>query len=436
MKFLSLWQKVRKNSFVTSYVQPGMLTHDLDEQERYERDPLISPRVSVGVLVGMHDTARRVVHDAAAIRTPAMVLIAGKDYVVKARSQRLFFERLSSPVKEIRTYDGMFHGIWHERDREWPIAHAREFLLRAFERPVEDAVPASNEAQYQRLAKRPAASSTSGAYWGVQRAFLKLGGNFSAGIGVGWRYGFDSGDSLDYVYRNRPEGFSPLGRLIDRIYLNSPGWRGIRQRKIHLETILQKAVAAVRREGQPLHIFDPAAGAGRYVLETVSALRDPAVRVTLRDWSQSNVDAASDLAARLQIPGVTVARGDAFHRDSLASLQPRPGIVLVSGLYELFADNARVRESLLGIADALGDDGYLIFTNQPWHPQLEMIARVLDNRDGQPWVMRCRSQAEMDALVRVAGFEKQDMLVDEDGIFTVSLARRTAANVSRRRAAC
>jgi hypothetical protein len=86
---------------------------------------------------------------------------------------------------------------------------------------------------------------------------------------------------------------------------------------------------------------------------------------------------------------------------------------------------------LLGLADALGDSGYLIYTNQPWHPQLEMIARVLDNREGQPWVMRCRSQAEMDALVARAGFEKLETRMDADGIFTVSLARRRPATRDR-----
>ena len=52
-----------------------------------------------------------------------------------------------------------------------------------------------------------------------------------------------------------------------------------------------------------------------------------------------------------------------------------------------------------------------------------MIARVLDNRDGQPWIMRRRTQAELDELVRAAGFEKVDMEIDRFGIFTVSLAR-------------
>jgi len=71
--------------------------------------------------------------------------------------------------------------------------------------------------------------------------------------------------------------------------------------------------------------------------------------------------------------------------------------------------------------------GYLIYTGQPWHPQVEMIARVLSNRDGAPWIMRRRSQAEMDELVRAAGFEKLSMEVDPWGIFTVSVARRAAS---------
>jgi hypothetical protein len=53
-----------------------------------------------------------------------------------------------------------------------------------------------------------------------------------------------------------------------------------------------------------------------------------------------------------------------------------------------------------------------------------MIARVLPNRDGKPWVMRCRSQAEMDALVAQAGFRKLAQRIDEDGIFSVSLAQK------------
>ena len=80
------------------------------------------------------------------------------------------------------------------------------------------------------------------------------------------------------------------------------------------------------------------------------------------------------------------------------------------------------------MARAVEAGGYLIYTGQPWHPQLEMIARALtSHRQGEAWVMRRRTQAEIDQLVREAGFEKVGQRIDEWGIFTVSIARRTAA---------
>ena len=86
-----------------------------------------------------------------------------------------------------------------------------------------------------------------------------------------------------------------------------------------------------------------------------------------------------------------------------------------------------MRASLAGLAEAVVPDGYLIYTGQPWHPQIEFIARVLtSHRDGRPWVMRRRTQQEMDQLVAEAGFEKIAQETDPWGIFTVSLARRRA----------
>ncbi|EXI73771.1 MAG: putative lysophospholipase [Candidatus Accumulibacter sp. SK-11] len=97
----------------------------------------------------------------------------------------------------------------------------------------------------------------------------------------------------------------------------------------------------------------------------------------------------------------------------------------VSGLYELFSDNELVASSLRGLAQAIDRGGYLIYTGQPWHPQLELIARTLTSHRGhKPWIMRRRTQAEIDELVRVAGFRKLTQWIDEQGMFSVSLARR------------
>src|SRR4029453_1057117 len=85
----------------------------------------------------------------------------------------------------------------------------------------------------------------------VARAGLKFAGRLSRGIELGWRCGFDSGLSLDYVYKNEPHGWSGLGRLIDKSYLNSIGWRGIRERKANLDKILRDLILKVPRENLP-----------------------------------------------------------------------------------------------------------------------------------------------------------------------------------------
>ena len=145
----------------------------------------------------------------------------------------------------------------------------------------------------------------------------------------------------------------------------------------------------------------------------------------LRDFTPANVEQGRRIAAEMGLANrVRFEQGDAFDEESLAAIAPAPAITIVSGLYELFGDNDMVQRSLRGISRAMRDGGFLIYTGQPWHPQLEMIARVLTNRDGKPWIMRRRTQEEMDDLGRAAGFRKLDMEIDRWGIFTVALAER------------
>ena len=193
-----------------------------------------------------------------------------------------------------------------------------------------------------------------------------------------------------------------------------------------MEKLLQEAIARIQAEGQPVRLVDIAAGPGRYILETLKSLgRRRSLGLAPRQrGSQSR--AGRKIAEELGLKNVTFQLGDAFDADSLAAIQPPPNLAVVSGLYELFPENELVRRSLRGLARAVQPGGYLVYTGQPWHPQVEMIARVLINREGQPWIMRRRTQGEMDDLVREAGFKKIAQEIDPWGIFTVSLARRAA----------
>jgi hypothetical protein len=87
-----------------------------------------------------------------------------------------------------------------------------------------------------------------------------------------------------------------------------------------------------------------------------------------------------------------------------------------------------IHRSLRAIHGVLKPGGYLIVTNQPWHPQLELIARVLPNREGRPWVMRPRAHAELVGLLAECGFRAERSCSDDAGIFSVTVARRETAS--------
>ena len=184
----------------------------------------------------------------------------------------------------------------------------------------------------------------------------------------------------------------------------------------------------VAASGSLVRVMDIAAGHGRYVLDAALGSPVQPASILLRDYSRINVEQGQTLIKQKGLTAIArFEEGDAFAREDLARVTPRPNVGVVSGLYELFPDNEPVIRSLAGLSEAIPDGGYLVYTGQPWHPQLEMIARTLtSHRQNQAWVMRRRTQAEMDQLVERAGFRKLTQRVDEWGIFTVSLAQRVA----------
>jgi len=425
--------KFKPKAYVNSYVKGRLLSHDPAKIESYNSDPLITRRIAVNLLVDLHDAGRKLADDAAAITAPTLVLASGADWVVDQAIQRRFFERLGSAVKEMHVYPGFFHDTFNERDNHLPLNDARRFILERFAQPLHE--PSLLEAdrnsatqrEYERLANPLPAFSRQRFGYGLSRFFLKtVGSRLSQGVKLGVATGFDSGGTLDYVYRNRAEGLTGLGRWIDRQYLNAIGWGGIRLRKLHLEKLLRRAMSELQAIGQPVRIVDIAAGCGRYVLDAAGEQTAIPATGVLRDFSTANVAAGQRLIAEKGLQDrFRFERGDAFDPASLAALPRDATVGVVSGLYELFPENPPVRASLAGLAEAVAPGGYLLYTGQPWHPQIEFIARVLSShRNGQPWVMRRRSQQEMDQLVAAAGFEKLAQESDPWGIFTVSLARR------------
>ncbi len=431
---LQLMQSIKGNFFVNSYVKAKFLTHDPERIKSYETDPLISRAISSNILLDLYKTSERIVEDAAAITLPTQLLISGSDFVVHHKPQHTFYERLGSPIKERHILKGFYHDTLGELNRSVAVDKARDFITRLFaESPSAPDLTNADKTGFTRyeadqLATPLSVFSVKGLYWAMTRLGLKVGGLVSEGIKLGHKTGFDSGSTLDYVYKNTPTGLTPIGEAIDKAYINSIGWRGIRQRKINIEELVQTASQMLVDQGKPVNIMDIAAGHGRYILEAIANNEQQPDSILLRDYSDLNVEQGSALIKEKGLEDIAkFIKADAFDPDSFLNTEPRPTLGVVSGLYELFPDNALIKKSLAGMANAIEANGYLIYTGQPWHPQLEMIARALtSHRQGEAWIMRRRTQAEMDQLVKEAGFTKIDQRIDEYGIFTVSLAKSNA----------
>jgi hypothetical protein len=229
--------KLRGNFFVNSYVKAKFLTHDPARIASFNADPLITRPISVNVLLGLYDVADRIVADAQAIVVPTQLLVSGADWVVHHGPQHAFFDRLERRSRSATSSRVLSRHTGRARPREGrcaralvPAAHVREAT-----RAAGPARRRSGRVHPRRIGHASHLAAR------VVAARVVLGRHACGhaddqsrcrrGCGLGHATGFDSGSTLDYVYRNQPTGVTPLGRLIDRNYLASIGWRGIRQRK-------------------------------------------------------------------------------------------------------------------------------------------------------------------------------------------------------------
>ncbi|MFP4222779.1 MAG: alpha/beta fold hydrolase [Phycisphaeraceae bacterium] len=407
------------------------LTRDPVEVRRYQQDKLIKRRTPVQFRMELDRAARRMIDDAGAIYCPTLMLTGAADRLMRRGPQDRFFQAVSSPRKKSQRRQGARHDLLHDHGRDQVTQQISEFIQQQYAEPLNGKALLEADRsgytfeEYRRLRQPlPLISPRRWTYAG-QKAALQSLRLVSRGVRVGWKEGFDSGRWSDYLYNDRSSGLSTLGRALDRMHLESSAWRGMRDQGVRLQKMVLQTALNLNSVNSPVRIVDIASGYGRYVLQAMVEIdADVAACALLRDIDIPALKTAGALAKQMNLSNVAVAEGDAFDEESLAKIQPAPTLMVAANLYELVAENEPVLRSLRGMRRAMTEGGYLIYTNQPGnHERVAKMARIWVNRERQPLVMRRRTQVEMDALVREAGFEKVDMQIDSEGRFSVSLAR-------------
>ena len=421
-QLVTLLTKIKKDAKVMSYVKAKVLTHDVEEQNKYNNDKLINKEINAKLLIDLANMGKRLVEDSMAIELPTIIFSAEKDYVVKNSAQKKFFLNLSSKKREFIELENFYHGIIFEKERQKVYKMLDDFIQDVFKNQNTklDVSPREfSRKEYERIALEEYPLSEK-IFYSIQKFSMRTFGFLSKGMSLGLKYGFDSGISLDYIYKNQADGKLLLGKFIDRFYLNQIGWAGVRERKKNLLTLIEEKINNLDEEN--VKILDVAGGTGNYLFDIKEKYSK--VQILINEFKKSNIEVGEEVIKKNNWKNISFVNYDCFDRETYKKIDYTPNIVIISGVFELFEDNNMLENTISGVAEILEKNGAVIYTGQPWHPQLKQIALVLNSHKGndKSWLMRRRSEKELDGLFEKYNLNKEKMLIDNNGIFTVSLA--------------
>ncbi|MBA6316401.1 bifunctional alpha/beta hydrolase/class I SAM-dependent methyltransferase [Cellulophaga baltica] len=419
-EMITLGTKLKKDLIIKSYVKSTMLTHDVAQQNAYDTDSLITRSIDAKLLIDLADAGKRLVEDAAAIDTPTLILSAEKDKVVFNKDQKIFFDKLDTNLKQLEVLPDFFHGILFETEKELVYDKMKSFAVQSFKQPQKKL--GLEPDQFSMVEHRSLQNKEgNNLNFKFQKWSLSKIGKISDGMAIGLEHGFDSGASLDYVYHNKPKGKLGFGTMMDKNYLEAIGWRGIRIRKQHLLQLLEKNIEQLKKAGRSIKILDIAGGTGNYLFDIKDTF--PEAEIVINEFVKENIDIGQKVIDTKGYKNVRFTNFDCFDQETYKKINFEPTIIIVSGILELFGDNEMASKALAGIQSVAEKNAHVVYTGQPWHPQLKMIAYVLNSHQKKNWVMRRRSQKELDRLMAYNGIYKETMLIDDFGIFTVSSAK-------------
>ena len=221
---LRVLRMFKPKSFIHSYVKPKMLTHDFEQARVYASDELISPQIAVNILLDLYDTSTRLIRDAGAIQTPTLLLDVrqrlgrAKAAAASAVRQALVAGEGESELSGLLPLDVLGKGP-PATDRPHAAIRARVGVRRAAAGAVAAGCRRNRLHAAQVMTAAMPAARRLVAMAGVStcsECMLNTVGRLSKGVQLAGRTGFDSGQSLDHVYRNTPEGCHVPGPLIDK----------------------------------------------------------------------------------------------------------------------------------------------------------------------------------------------------------------------------
>ncbi|MCK5392009.1 MAG: class I SAM-dependent methyltransferase family protein [Deltaproteobacteria bacterium] len=273
---------------------------------------------------------------------------------------------------------------------------------------------------FEQLQKPLPACSSKILYYKFISFLLRTCGTLSEGMRVGYRHGFDSGNIMNYIYENDPQGSLYVGKAIDRIFLNQKTCKAFRAIKKIQKDFISNYLKG--RGDKKTFIVDLASGKADYIYDVLKESGSN-INVLLRDISENTLTESKEIAEKWGISqNISYQVGDALDVESLKNITPKPDLVIEVGLYGIIHDDDQIRNHLKALKEILNPDA-LLFNVQTYNEQIELIARALINQSGEPCVWHLRPAELVIGWAEDAGFKNPEITMDPYDIYAVVMMR-------------
>lgn len=111
-----------------SPIEAKALSHDPVVVQAYIDDPLVFKTLNARWFFESRQAQEEVLKRATEIRLPVLMMIGSADPIAEPERGRQVFDRLSSPDKTLKVYDGFLHEVLNEAGRERVIRDLVEWL--------------------------------------------------------------------------------------------------------------------------------------------------------------------------------------------------------------------------------------------------------------------------------------------------------------------
>lgn len=116
----------------SSGVDPALLTHDELILKEYPQDPLIYHRITAGLYRELCRLLAQTDFIASKLTVPTLLLQAGEDSIVSKEASIDFYHKMASADKELKVYEGFYHEILNEVQRQQVFSRIGAWLSRHF----------------------------------------------------------------------------------------------------------------------------------------------------------------------------------------------------------------------------------------------------------------------------------------------------------------